>query len=135
MPVRNRQHAYILVDRAATYTDAGMYPEAVLDLDASLAIDPRNADALAFRASAHRHMNDADLALIDAEQAVAIDPHNVVALLERGILYRLKKREADARQDWLRILQIAPDSEAGVAARANIERMDLRPEAAPKAVP
>lgn len=129
MPVKNRQHAYILVDRAATLADAGKYAEAVLDLDASLAIDPKNPDALAFRASARRHLNDVDVALVDAEQAVALDPHNIIGLLERGIIYRLKKRNDDARKDWLRIIQIAPDSEAGRAARTNIERMDVLVEA------
>jgi len=125
MPVKNRQHANILVDRAATYADAGKYAEAILDLDASLAIEPKNSDALAFRASARRHLNDVEVALVDAEQAIALDPHNIIGLLERGIIYKLKKRNDDARQDWLRIIQIAPDSEAGRAARTNIERMDV----------
>jgi tetratricopeptide (TPR) repeat protein len=132
MPVKNHQHAYILVDRAATYADAGKYAEAVNDLDASLAIDAQNSDALAFRASARRHLNEVDVALIDAEQAVAMDPHNVIGLLERGIIYKLKKRDNDARQDWLRIIQIAPDSEAGKAARTNIERLDVMVEAEAK---
>lgn len=132
MPVKNRQHANILVDRAATYADAGQYADAILDLDAALAIDRQNADALAFRAAARRHLNDIDLALVDAEQAVAVDPHNVVALLERGLIYRTKQRADDARQDWLRILQIAPDSDAAAAARANIERMDVDPDAGGK---
>lgn len=133
MPVKNRQHANILVDRAATYADAGKYAEAVLDLDASLAIEPQNPDALAFRASARRHLNDVDVALVDAEQSIALDPHNIIGLLERGIIYKLKKRNDDARQDWLRIIQIAPDSEAGKAARSNIERMDVLLEAEAKA--
>lgn len=125
MPVKNRQHAYILVDRAATYADAGKYADAVLDLDASLAIDPKNPDALAFRASARRHLNEVDVALVDAENSIALDPHNIIGLLERGIIYKLKQRNNDARQDWLRIIQIAPDSEAGKAAQTNIERMDV----------
>ena len=133
MPVKNRQHANILVDRAATYADAGKYAEAILDLDASLAIEPRNADALAFRASARRHLKDVEVALVDAEQSVALDPHNITGLLERGILYRLKKRDDEARKDWLRIIQIAPDSEAGKAARENIERMDVLVEGDAKA--
>ncbi len=132
MPVKNHQHAYILVDRAATYADAGKYVEAVQDLDASLAIDAQNSDALAFRASARRHLNDVDVALIDAEQAVAMDPHNIIGLLERGIIYKMKKRDNDARQDWLRIIQIAPDSEAGKAARTNIERLDVMVESETK---
>jgi tetratricopeptide (TPR) repeat protein len=125
MPVKNRQHAYILVDRAATYADAGKYADALLDLDASLAIDPKNPDALAFRASARRHLNEVDVALVDAENSIALDPHNIIGLLERGIIYKLKQRNNDARQDWLRIIQIAPDSEAGKAAQINIERMDV----------
>ncbi len=133
MPVKNRQHAYILVDRAATYADAGKYADAVRDLDASLAIDPQNPDALAFRASARRHMDEVDMALVDAEQSIAIDPQNIIGLLERGIIYKLKNRNDAARQDWLRIIQIAPDSEAGKAARTNIERMDVQPDAGAKA--
>ena len=133
MPVKNRQHAYILVDRAATYADAGKYADAVRDLDASLAIDPKNPDALAFRASARRHLNEVDVALVDAEQSIALDPQNIIGLLERGIIYKLKNRNDAARQDWLRILQIAPDSEAGKAARTNIERMDVLVEGEAKA--
>jgi tetratricopeptide (TPR) repeat protein len=125
MPVKNRQHANILVDRAATYADAGEYADAVIDLNASLAIEPQNPDALAFRASARRHLDEVDVALVDAEQAVALDPHNIIGLLERGIIYKLKARPDAARQDWLRIIQIAPDSDAGRAARTNIERMDV----------
>lgn len=132
MPVRNRQHADILVDRAATHADAGQYPEAVLDLDASLTIEPRNPDALAFRASARRHLGDTDRALADADQAIALDPQNVTGLLERGLIHRLNGKPDDARRDWLRIIQIAPDSEAGKAARANIEEMDVVVEEKPR---
>jgi len=125
MPVKNRQHAGILVDRAATYADGGQYQDAINDLNIALEIEPKNPDALAFRASAHRHLDATDTALKDAEEAVKIDPVNIIGLLERGIIYRLKNRSADARQDWLRIIQLAPDSEAGRAAKTNIERMDV----------
>lgn len=135
MPVKNHQHADILIDRAATYADAGQYAEAINDLNASLAIDSKSADALAFRASAWRHLNDLEQALVDAEQAVAIDPHNVTALLERGIIYKAENREDDARQDWLRVIQIAPNSDAGKAARTNIERMDVNVESGKAAPP
>lgn len=133
MPVKNRQHANILVDRAATYADAGQYDAAVADLDAALAIEPKNSDALAFRASARRHLSHVDAALVDAEQSLALNPGNVIGLLERGIIYRLKNRENDARQDWLRIIQLAPESEAGKAARTNIERLDVLLDAEAKA--
>jgi tetratricopeptide (TPR) repeat protein len=84
---------------------------------------------LAYRAAAQRYLGDYDEALIDAESAVRVDPKHIGALLERGNLYRMKKRLPEARQDWLRILEIDPDSAAADAARLNIEHMDVDPHA------
>jgi Flp pilus assembly protein TadD len=69
-----------------------------------------------------------DLALEDAERAVALAPGNLNARLERGILYRLKGRDGEARADWLKILELAPDGEPARLARENIERLDVRPD-------
>ena len=59
------------------------------------------------------------------ERAVAAAPGNVTALLERGNMYRINKRVDDARRDWLRILELEPDSPEADAARANIARIDV----------
>jgi len=121
----SRQQVEILMDRASTLADAGKFDEVLDDLDAALKIDPKNAQAWAFRASAYRSQGDIDGALADAERAVAAGPDNVSALLERGNLYRMQKRLDDARKDWLRILEVDPESAAADAARTNIERMDV----------
>ena len=60
-------------------------------------------------------MNDVDVALVDAEQSVAIDPHNTIGLLERGIIYKMKKRDNDARPGHGQrsaILRLPPEPEA-----------------------
>lgn len=124
-PQNSAQAATILTDRAATLADSGKYDDAVVDLTAALAIQPQNADALTFRANAYRDLDKTDLALADAEHAVALDGNNVDARLMRGILYLLAGRGADARQDWLKILQIAPKSDAARSARDNLERLDV----------
>lgn len=118
----------ILMDRAATLAEAKNYWQAIDDLNVVLGIEPKNVDALAFRASAYRMVEADDLAFDDAERAVTLDPNNISALLERGNLHRMKGRNAQARKDWMKILEITSDGEAAKAARANIEKLDVNPE-------
>ncbi len=121
------QYVVLLVDRAATLAEGARFADAIVDLDAALKLQPGNSDALAFRATAHRNLNEIDLALADAESAVKSNPRNVNARLERANIYRMKGRLNDARQDWVLIAQLAPDSDAANAARADMERADVKP--------
>lgn len=121
------QYVVLLVDRAATLAEGAKFKEAIVDLDAALKQQPDNADALAFRATARRNLKEIDLALADAEQAVKIDPRNVNARLERANIYKLQGRLNDARRDWVLIPQLAPNSDAAKAARADMERADVKP--------
>ena len=121
------QYVLLLVDRAATLAEGAKFSEAITDLNAALKIQPDHADALAFRATAHRNLNEVDLALADAEHAVKSDPKNVGARLERANIYSMKGRIDDARRDWVLIAQLAPDSDAAKAARADMERADVKP--------
>ncbi|MDX2145240.1 MAG: hypothetical protein SFV19_17935 [Rhodospirillaceae bacterium] len=118
--------AALLVDRAATLAEAKNYWDAIDDLNTAITAAPSHAEAYAFRASAYRMVEADDLALEDAERALSLEPGNLSGLLERGILYRMKGRAAEARRDWLRILELAPESEAAKSARANIERLDVK---------
>jgi tetratricopeptide (TPR) repeat protein len=127
------QAAALFVDRAQTLADSGKYDDAVSDLTDALAIEPMNVDALTFRASAYRNLDKIDPALHDAEKAVALDPKNPDARLMRGNLYAAVNRPNDARQDWLVVLESAPDSDAATSARANLERMDVKGEDQPAA--
>lgn len=121
------QYVRLLVDRAATLAEGAKFKDAMADLDAALKQQPDNADALAFRATAHRNLKEIDLALADAEAAVKADPRNVHARLERANIYKLQGRINDARRDWVLIPQLAPDSDAAKAARADMERADVKP--------
>jgi hypothetical protein len=59
-------------------------------------------------------------------------PNSAPALLERGNIRRLKGDNEGARQDWERVGQLAPGSQADMAAKANIEHVqssgDVEPE-------
>ncbi len=126
----------IMTDRAEAYAASGKYREAIGDLDQVLARDAKRVDALVFRASAERALKQLDPALRDIEAALRLSPDDPDALLERGNIRRLTGDDAGARQDWLRIVRVAPDSAANEAAKANIEKLDVKPDgASPAAAP
>jgi tetratricopeptide (TPR) repeat protein len=116
----------LLVDRAEAAGSAGWFDKAVADLDQVLQTQPDRVDALVYRASANRALERLDAALADADKAVAQAPDSVPALLERGNIRRLKGDTAGARNDWVRVSQLAPGTPADRAAKSNIERLELK---------
>ncbi|MFD2262497.1 tetratricopeptide repeat protein [Lacibacterium aquatile] len=117
----------LLTDRAITLGQSGHYWEAIDDLNLVLQRAPRRVDALVYRATAYRYVDELELGLEDAEKAVGADPRNLAALLERGIQRRLKGDDAGARSDWMALLRIAPNAAESEAARANLEKLDVKP--------
>lgn len=118
--------ADLYVDRANARAARKDYKSALADLDQALRQAPDWPDALAFRASARRFLDDNAGALADANRALAIDPGHPEALLERGILKRMNGDDAGARADWMTLLRTAPESDTAAAARANLEKMDVK---------
>ncbi len=115
------------IDRARAYAASGRYGDAARDLDAVIRLAPGRADAYAYRAAARRRLGDRKGALADADAALARDPNSTGALLERGLLRRDAGDKKGARQDWLRILQLAPGTAVGRAAQSDLQAMDLAP--------
>ncbi len=114
------------IDRAQAMAARGDYQSAINDLDKALSLDSSREDAYVFRASAKRFLEDFAGATADVGEALKLDPWHVDGLLERGILSRLKNNNEAARQDWLRVLSIAPKSMAAQAAQKNLELMDVK---------
>jgi tetratricopeptide (TPR) repeat protein len=118
----------IVTDRATARGALGRNAEAIADLDRVIAADPRRADAFTYRAAANRALQRLDKALADANAALRLTPNSPDALLERGNVLRLKGDTAGARRDWIRVSELAPNSDADTAAKANIEKLDLKVE-------
>ena len=118
--------ADLLLDRSAALAALGSYAEAVADLDRVIEVEPGRADGWVFRASAKRLIDDLDGAQADAERALQLESLHPEGLLERGIIRRLGGDEAGARQDWMLVINSARGTAAADAARANIEKMDVR---------
>ena len=115
----------VLVDRSQSLAEAKNYREALADLNKAVEGDPKRVDALVFRATAKRFLDDLAGAKTDLDAAKALNPLYQDTWLESGINKRLTGDDAGARQDWLKVLEIAPDTATADAARRNIEMMDV----------
>jgi tetratricopeptide (TPR) repeat protein len=118
----------LLVDRAMTAASVGNFAAAIDDLNRALSHAPNRADILVLRASAHRFLDQPEAALADIEAALSLDPDNAEGLLERGNLRRQAGNDAGARDDWLRVTRVAPDTPAAEAAQANLAKLDVKVE-------
>ncbi len=101
--------------------------QAIEDLDQVLAADPKRADALSLRATAHRRRGDMAQAVADITLACAQDPDNADALLERGIIRQRQGDRAGARRDWQRVADLAPDTAAADLAQQNLALLEAGP--------
>jgi tetratricopeptide (TPR) repeat protein len=118
------------IDRAEAAASAGLYDQAIADLDIVLKKDPNRVEALIYRAAAYRALDRLDPALADIDKALTYTPDSAPALLERGNIRRLKDDPAGARRDWRRVGEISPGSQADMAARVNLDRLAQDPNAA-----
>ncbi|WP_193368900.1 tetratricopeptide repeat protein [Pelagibius marinus] len=125
---REPNNIELLVDRSFTAAEVGNYEAAIADLDRALANAPNRADILVLRASAYRYLDQPDAALADVEAALRLDPRNAEGHLERGNLRRLAGDEAGAREDWLQVTRLAPDSPAAADAQDNLAKLDVKVE-------
>jgi tetratricopeptide (TPR) repeat protein len=125
---RQPNNIELLVDRAVTAASVGNFSAAIADLDRALANAPNRADILVLRASAYRYLNRQEAALADVEAALQLDPGNAEGHLERGNLRRLAGDDAGAREDWLQVTRLAPDSPTAQAAQANLAKLDVKVE-------
>jgi tetratricopeptide (TPR) repeat protein len=119
------------IDRAEASASAGYLDRAIADLDIVLKGDPNRADALIYRASAYRALDRLDPALADINAALGRAPDSAPALLERGNIRRLMGDADGARSDWQRVGQVAPGTQADMAAQANLENLARAPKTVP----
>jgi tetratricopeptide (TPR) repeat protein len=121
----------LLIDRALTYGNSGMYSDAAADLTTAAGLDKGRPMIFALRAAAYRHLDNKAAALNDAEAALRLSPDFPLALLERGKLRLLKGDKDGARQDWMKIVTKSPNTPAADEAQRDIEAIDLKPDDVP----
>jgi len=114
----------LLVDRAQSQAEQKDYDGARRDLDEALSTAPDRVDALTFRATAKRYLGDMTGAKADIVHALTLDDHYQDAWLEDGIEKRSEEDNEGARRSWTNVLSLAPQSDAAVTARRDLEILD-----------
>lgn len=112
-------------DRAHIAAAEQDYTLALSELEAVLRAQPKRTDILLFIASAARaleHYDRADVALAGYLRVVPDDP---AAYLELGNLRDAQGNRPEARKAWLKAIALNEAGADAVAARANLERIDV----------
>jgi tetratricopeptide (TPR) repeat protein len=114
----------LLVDRAESQADQKDYEGALRDLNEALIAAPDRVDALTFRATAKRYVGDMAGAKADILRALTLDEHYQDAWLEDGIEKHTENDDDGARRSWSNVLSLAPQSDAAVTAKRDLEVLD-----------
>jgi Flp pilus assembly protein TadD len=122
----NPKDVQLLIDRAMTFGNSGMYFEALDDLNLAAELTPEDPEVYAMRAAAYRQLETPELAEENIDQALKLSPSHPGALLERGYLRRNNGDVEGARADWLTVIQVTPGSEIANEAQKNIEKLDIK---------
>jgi len=104
------------------YFDAERYAEAIRWYQASLDLDPRNANVSTDLGVAYYYANQADRALAQFERSLQIAPKHTKTMLNIGVVRAFGKQDlTGAASIWQQVVDIAPESAEGKAARRMIE--------------
>jgi tetratricopeptide (TPR) repeat protein len=122
----NKNNVDLLVFRATIYGNQGKYFDALDDLNAAYDLTSDRGTILVLRATAYRQLQQPDLAKDNIDMALKADPNDPDALLERGTQRSDAGDKKGARQDWLRTIELAPDSPAAEDARELLAQLDVK---------
>jgi tetratricopeptide (TPR) repeat protein len=104
------------------YFDAERWEDAIKWYGRALELDPRNADASTDLGVSYYYSNKPDQALAQFEKSLAISPTHTKTLLNKGIVLAFGKQDLKgAAVEWEKVVQLAPDSPEGQAARRALD--------------
>jgi len=104
------------------YFDGEQYPKAITWYEQALALAPNNADVSTDLGVAYYYTNQNDRALTQFDQSLKIDPKHIKTLLNVGIVRAFGKQDlAGAGKAWQQVVELAPDSPEGQAAKKGLE--------------
>src|SRR5918992_1627524 len=112
------------VQLANTYFDGERYQDAIKWYEEALKLDPRNVNASTDLGVSYYYANNPDRALKQFDHSLSIDPKHTKTLLNQGIVRAFGKQDLDgATASWERVVQLAPDSQEGQAAKRALDSM------------
>lgn len=106
------------------YFDGERYQDAIKWYEEALRLEPRNVNASTDLGVSYYYVNQADRALKQFEYSLSIDPRHTKTLLNQGIVRAFGKQDLDgATASWQRVVELAPESPEGQAAKRALDSM------------
>ena len=106
------------------YFDAERYDEAIMWYQEAVKLAPADPNLSTDLGVCYYYANQVDRALAQLDHSLTIDPKHAKTLLNVGIVKAFGKQDLEgAAQVWQQVLQIAPDSPEGQAARRALDSM------------
>ena len=104
------------------YFDAEQWAEAIQWYERSLKIEPNNPDVSTDLGVSYYYTNRPDEAITQFDRSLAIDPTHTKTMLNKGIVLAFGKQDlAAAAEEWKKVVELAPDTPEGQAARTALE--------------
>jgi tetratricopeptide (TPR) repeat protein len=112
------------VQLANLYFDAEKYDDAIKWYAEALKLAPNNVDVSTDLGVSYYYTNQPDKALEQFSHSLNIDSKHAKTILNVGIVKAFGKQDLDgAQQAWQQVLQLAPDSPEGQAAKRALDAM------------
>lgn len=106
------------------YFDAERYQDAITWYEEALKLDPENVSVSTDLGISYYYTDQPDRALAQFEQSLKIDPAHTKTILNVGIVRAFGKQDlAGAMAAWQRVVELAPDSPEGRAAKQALESL------------
>jgi tetratricopeptide (TPR) repeat protein len=118
------QDAAVRTELGNMYFDAERYADAIKWYEQAFALEPRNVNVSTDLGVSYYYTNQADRAIAQLSRSLDVDPGHTKTLLNLGIVRAFGKQDLEgAAEAWQRVIEIAPDSSEGRAARQALDSM------------
>ena len=112
------------VDLANLYFDAEKYDDAIKWYGEALALAPNDVNVSTDLGVCYYYTNQPDKALAQFDKSLALDPKHAKTLLNVGIVRAFGKQDLPGATDaWKQVLEIAPNSPEGQAAKRALDSL------------
>jgi tetratricopeptide (TPR) repeat protein len=106
------------------YFDAERYEDAIKWYGDALKLAPNNVNVITDLGVCYYYTNQADKALEQFDRSLKLDPKHAKTLLNVGVVKAFGKQDLEgAEAAWQQVIQIAPQSPEGQAAKRALETM------------
>ena len=115
-------NATAMLQLANTYFDAERFTDAISWYERTLKVEPTNVDANTDLGVSYYYVNRTNEALATFEKSLQMNPNHTKTLLNKGIVLAFGKEDLKgATVEWQKVVDLAPTSPEGEAARRALE--------------